>query len=88
MPVKNVLLAKHSVEATPKTRYSLTKIPEGHWQVIAADIFYLHHKEYLLVSDYFSKMFFVRCISGATTASAVIGHLKKLFSEHGIYRWS
>lgn len=58
-------------------------VPSGPWQKIGSDLFDLDRVTYLIVSDYYSKMTFIRRLN-SETSSAVIGKLKTIISEHGI----
>ena len=60
------------------------EIPTRPWQIIRTDLFHLDGKDYLLVSDYYSKFPFVRRLPINMTSSTVVGILKELFSEQGI----
>ena len=61
-------------------------VPEGPWQVVGTDIFHVDGQDYLLVTDYFSEMPFVRHMPGHSTSNRVITLMKQIFSEHGIPR--
>lgn len=58
-------------------------VPEGPWSKLGADIFEFRGKDYLLVSDYFSK-YPELCSLKKKTAKHVIDHLKPMFARHGI----
>ena len=47
-------------------------------------MFYLKQDEYLIVVDYFSKMYFIRKVPSPSSSLAVVKLLKQIFSEHGI----
>lgn len=58
-------------------------VPEAPWQVVAADIFHMRNKNYLLVVDYYSK--FVEVVTlYDLRSSTVISQLKSIFARHGI----
>ena len=50
---------------------------------MAADLFQLKGKSYLVVVDYYSKYVEIRTLS-STTSTAVVASLKAIFSRHGI----
>ena len=58
-------------------------IPPHAWHTIGADLFKYKGKWYLIVSDYFSKMPFIRPIS-STSARVTIAAIKGIISENGI----
>jgi hypothetical protein len=58
-------------------------VPPHSWHTIGADIFHFKGKLYVLLSDYFSKMPFVRQINN-TSAAATIKAVKSVISENGI----
>ena len=60
------------------------KVPELLWQRIAADLFQLGGKDYLLVIDYFSKYVVLARLEDNTSSPEVIMHLKSLMARHGI----
>ena len=59
-------------------------VPNGPWQVVGTDLFCFDNKDYLIITDYFSKCPFVKQVRGRCTSSAVIQLTKSVFSEHGI----
>lgn len=61
-----------------------SEIPPRAWHTIGADLFYLKGKEYLLISDYYSKFPFLRHMTSNCTSTAVINQMKQVFSEQGI----
>uniref|UniRef100_A0A8C1X2E4 Gypsy retrotransposon integrase-like protein 1 n=1 Tax=Cyprinus carpio TaxID=7962 RepID=A0A8C1X2E4_CYPCA len=58
-------------------------VPTGPWQKIAADIFDLQGRSFLLIVDYFSKYPEVLKLSDKTSAS-LIAHFKTVFARHGV----
>jgi len=60
-----------------------TPIPEGPWQVVGTDLFQLENKDYLIVTDYYSRFFEVAKVEN-TKSVTVIQHLKSIFARHGI----
>ena len=59
-------------------------IPEYPWQMVGTDLFDLDGTPYLLVVDYLSRYPEVVKLTNSTTSSTVIGHLRAIFSRHGI----
>jgi hypothetical protein len=59
------------------------EIPDRPWKKIAADIMTLDSKDYLVVSDYYSKYPEIAHLE-RKTASCVILHLKSIMARHGI----
>ena len=58
-------------------------LPSHPWEKVAADLFQLKGKSYLLVVDYYSKYVEVQTLS-LTTLTSVVASLKAIFSCHGI----
>ena len=58
-------------------------LPEGPWQMIAADIITFKRRDYLMVVDYYSKYVEVPLLPDKT-AKSVITALKSIFARHGI----
>ena len=58
-------------------------VPPRAWHTVASDLFHCEQKDYLIVSDMYSKFPIVRRLH-LTTASAVISQLKGIFDEHGV----
>ena len=55
------------------------------WQMCATDIFTLEGTNYLICSDFYSKMILIQHLpSGQSNTVKVISFLKEMFSEHGI----
>ena len=62
-----------------------TPTPSCPWQMCATDIFTLEGVNYLICSDFYSKMILIQCLpSGQSNTIKVISLLKEMFSEHGI----
>jgi hypothetical protein len=59
------------------------KIPSRPWVKLAADIMTLGQKDYLVVTDYYSKFPEIALLE-RKTASCVIMHLKSIMARHGI----
>jgi hypothetical protein len=60
------------------------EIPDGPWQIVTADMFYLNGENYLLLVDTYSKFPEVILLKNGTTSQAIIGELKTCFSRYGI----
>ena len=62
-----------------------TSAPECPWQLLKTDNFHVDRSEYLVVTDYYSKMPIIRRIPASQcNAPKIISVLKELFAEHGI----
>lgn len=59
-----------------------SKFPDRPWQKVAMDLFYLEGKDYLLVTDYFSRFPEIALLN-SLTATTIITHLKSFFARHG-----
>ena len=59
------------------------EVPPHPWHTLGADHFKYKGKWFLIISDYFSKMPFVRPVN-STSATAAIAAVKGIFSENGI----
>lgn len=59
-------------------------IPDAPWIKVAADIFTIAGRDYLLVVDYHSKFVEVAFLKTPADSPEVIKALKKIFSHHGI----
>jgi hypothetical protein len=57
-------------------------VPQRPWHTLGTDLFHLNGHNYLLVADYYSKFPIVKKMT--TTSSAVVVHMKSIFSEFGI----
>ena len=60
-----------------------TELPERPWQKLGADLCALQGKDFLVVTDYYSRWLEVRQLH-STTASSVINKFKMIFATHGI----
>ncbi|XP_039763642.1 uncharacterized protein K02A2.6-like [Pararge aegeria] len=69
--------------ASPREPLAPHPVPALPWEVLAADIFELQNKYYLLVVDYYSKFVEVVNLSNLTSAS-VINVFRDIFSRFGI----
>ena len=59
--------------------------PDHPWQIVASDLFDFNGAQYMVITDMYSKMCFVRKMpSSGATAAAVISKMKELFAEHGV----
>ena len=69
----------------PQQLLQPTHALECPWQLLGADYFHFDRSEYLVVTDYYSKMPIIRRIPAPQcNASKTISVLKELFTEHGI----
>ncbi len=62
------------------TTEAAAKIP---WGMVAADLFSLKGREYLVVNDYCSN-YPETCLLSGTSSATVILHMKSIFARHGI----
>ncbi len=69
--------------AQPKCPMISMKVPPCAWHTLGADHFFYKGKIFLLVSDYLSKMPFVRPLS-STSAFATIKAMKNIIAENGV----
>lgn len=60
-----------------------TQTPNRPWQRVAADIFHLHGRNYLLLVDYPSR-FPEICLLTSLTSTSVVSHIKEVFARQGI----
>ncbi len=60
-----------------------SEFPSRPWSSVAADLFQMESKQYLVVVDYFSRFFEVAKLT-STTSEAVVEHFKSIFARHGI----
>ena len=60
-----------------------TELPERLWQKLGADLCALQGKNFLVVTDYYSRWLEVRQLH-STTASSVINKFRMIFATHGI----
>ena len=67
----------------PKEPLMSSSFPSRPWERLAADLFELEGKVYLIVVDYYSRWFEIRRLNDQSSAR-VISVLKELFSTHGI----
>lgn len=67
----------------PKEPLMPKEIPDGPWQTVGVDFYFLNGKDYMLVVDYFSK--FIETVQlKAITSELVITQLKSMFARFGI----
>ena len=76
---------QHHCPQEPQQPFQSTLALECPWQLLGSDYFHFDGSEYLVVTDYYSKMPIVRRIlASQCNASKTISVLKDLFAEHGI----
>ena len=61
-----------------------SELPERPWQSLAADLFELKNKHYLVVIDYYSRWIEIKPLYTNCTAPSVIAKMKAIFAIHGI----
>ena len=84
-PIESCPTYQHHHPQEPQQLLWPTPTPECPWQLCSADYFHLDGSEYLIITDYYSKMPIIRRIPASQcNASKTISILKKLFTEHGI----
>ncbi|KAJ2949202.1 hypothetical protein O0L34_g6147 [Tuta absoluta] len=59
-------------------------VPALPWEVVAADLFEIDQRHFLLVVDYYSKFVEVAPIGNNTTTAAVVFQMKNMFGRFGI----
>ena len=57
-------------------------VPNRPWEKIAADLFTLNNKDYIVIVDYYSQFIELRTLS-TTSSKTVITHMKEVFSRQG-----
>ena len=67
----------------PKEPLMSASFPSRPWERLAADLFELEGKVYLIVVEYYSRWFEIKKLNDQSSAR-VISTLKELFSTHGI----
>ena len=67
----------------PQQPLQTRKIPDKPWSRLAADLFTLHSKDYIVLVDYYSDFVEVSPLE-QTTSSAIIKSMRVQFSRHGI----
>ena len=60
------------------------EVPTRPWQNVGTELFAIGNRNYLIVSDYYSKFPLVKEVTGAVTSQAVIRLTKEIFSEQGV----
>ena len=61
-----------------------TEIPSGPWKMLGTDIFEAKGKQYVILSDYFSKYPLIREIPAPVTSAAVTRFIKEAVSLFGV----
>ena len=59
-------------------------VPPRPWHTLATDFFTLDEKEYLVITDQYSKFPFVRCMGESCNSTKLIRYLKELFGMYAI----
>eukprot|EP00105_Crassostrea_gigas_P002562 XP_011415131.1 PREDICTED: uncharacterized protein K02A2.6-like [Crassostrea gigas] len=77
----NTCLEKRN--ANPKEPLMPHEVPERPWQVVATDLFSWDGQNFVTVTDYYSRYFWVYPLRN-TLAGTVIQQMKVAFSHHGI----
>ncbi|XP_045445826.1 uncharacterized protein K02A2.6-like [Melitaea cinxia] len=72
---------KPNNQQEPLQSYDITKFP---WQQVGIDLMYFNNKNYLVVTDYYSKFIELAILNSQYTASNIIIQLKSIFARHGI----
>ena len=67
----------------PKQPLIISETPDSPWSIVAADLFEIHGRQYLVTVDYYSKFLEVDYLSSLTSQN-VIAKLKSQFARHGI----
>ena len=81
--VSDCCICQERRNANPKEPLKSHSAPEYPWQVVATDLFTWDNKEFLVITDYYSRYFEVTQISN-TRSSTIIHQMKAIFSRHGI----
>jgi len=74
--------AKDRPEPNYKEPLMSTSLPSCPWERLAADLFELKGKVYLIVVDYYSRWFEIKKLNDQSSARVIL-ILKELFSTHG-----
>ena len=84
--VKQCITCRTHQNSQPREPLHQHDIPEHPWQTLGTDIMMFDGHDYIIVTDYYSKMPFVHKMtkSGQTTSAHIITYMKQLFGEHGI----
>ena len=83
--VKSCPACQHHHPQEPRQPLKPTLASECTWQLLGIDYFHFDGSEYLVVTDYYSKMHIRRRIPASQcNASKTISVLKELFTEHDI----
>ena len=82
--VGNCELCRTLAPAQRKQPLMPTKLPEGPWKRLGADLCFHKGCHYLVVVDYFSRFIEILKMSSDTTTANVISKLKAIFARFGI----
>ena len=72
---------QHAQRSEPLLQH---EVPTRPWQNVGTDLFAIGNRNYLIVTDYYSKFPFVKEVTGAVTNQAVVRLTKEIFSEQGV----
>ena len=72
---------QHAQRSEPLLQH---EVPTRPWQNVGTDLFAIRNRNYLIVTDYYSKFPFVKEVTGAMTSQAVVRLTKEIFSEQGV----
>lgn len=81
--VKQCAVCQENRNSPQKEPLICSDVPDYPWQVVATDLFYWDHKDYMVIVDYYSRYFEVYQLCN-TLSSTVISKCKNAFSRHGI----
>ena len=72
---------QHAQRSEPLLQH---EVPMRPWQNVGTGLFAIGNRNYLIVTDYYSKFPFVKEVTGAVTSQAVVRLTKEIFSEQGV----
>ena len=82
--VKVCSTCQELANAKPKASMLPMDVPPTAWHTVGCDLFHFDGEWYLLMSDYYSKMPFVRHVGSTAAPPTSIKAMKGIFSENGI----